>query len=159
MRNVVLARIDDRLIHGQIVTAWVKTTDANVILIADDKLMQDSFTQRILKAAAPPAVEVILNGLDDAAEYLAGDSPNGENIILLVKDPIVMKNLCDRGGVKFERIILGGMGAKAGRQRFNKNISASPEEVNAIREIIDSGTEMFYQLVPKEVAVNVRKIL
>ena len=58
MRNIVLARIDDRLIHGQIATAWTKTTSATKIVIADDPLTKDTFTQRLLRAAAPHDITV-----------------------------------------------------------------------------------------------------
>lgn len=44
MRQIVLARIDDRLIHGQIVTSWCKSTNASTILIVDDRLSEDNFT-------------------------------------------------------------------------------------------------------------------
>ena len=58
MKNIVLIRIDDRLIHGQVVTQWIKDTNGNRILIVDDKLVNDRMMMRILKAAAPPGVKM-----------------------------------------------------------------------------------------------------
>ena len=53
MKNIVLTRIDDRLIHGQVVTAWIKQYPINKILIIDDELSQNRLMERIYKAAAP----------------------------------------------------------------------------------------------------------
>ncbi len=158
MRNIVLARIDDRLIHGQVVTAWVKTTSANRILIADDALMADTFTRRLLKAAAPPGIAVDIYGVNDALGFLLQEGGEKENLILLTKAPQQMETLIN-SGVAMKTIILGGMGAKPGRSRFNKNISASPEEVKSIRNMVEGGIEILYQLVPSEVPVNVKKFL
>lgn len=70
MKNIVLIRIDDRLIHGQVVTQWIKDTNGNRILIVDDKLVNDRMMMRILKAAAPPGVkvEVMTCGRRDGTE-------------------------------------------------------------------------------------------
>jgi Phosphotransferase system, mannose/fructose/N-acetylgalactosamine-specific component IIB len=158
MRNIVLARIDDRLIHGQIVTSWVKTTSADKILIADDALMKDDFTQRLLKAAAPPDIEVIILGIDDAVSYLKEDDSKNDRLILLTKVPEVMETIIS-GGIPITKIILGGMGMKAGRQRFNKNISATPEEVACMKRLVEQNIDIQYQLVPRELPSNVKKLL
>ena len=60
MKNIVLTRIDDRLIHGQVVTAWIKQYPINKILIIDDELSQNRLMERIYKAAAPMGVEVLI---------------------------------------------------------------------------------------------------
>ncbi|MFZ3071130.1 MAG: PTS sugar transporter subunit IIB [Anaerolineaceae bacterium] len=158
MRNIVLARIDDRLIHGQIVTSWCKATSANRILIVDEALSKDSFTQRLLKAAAPSDIAVDILGFDQAVQYLMENDRGEDRIILLTKTPKVMEDLINQS-ISIKTIILGGMGAKTGRSRLNKNISASVEEVECIKRIISNGTEMFYQLVPAEHPVNVKKFI
>lgn len=158
MRNIVLCRIDDRLIHGQVVTAWVKQTNGNRIIIVDNALTKDVFMQKILKAAAPPNIKVDVLSADAAAAVLLEDATEGEQIIILVKVPEVLETLMDNG-VRFEKIILGGMGAKAGRTKFNKNVSASQEEAETMKRIIQKGTHIFFQLVPTEKATDIQKLL
>jgi PTS system mannose-specific IIB component len=155
MRNIVLARIDDRLIHGQVVTHWCKTTDANTIVIVDDPLTQDAFTQRILKAVSPPSVQVEILTIKDAVDYLKQDGKPGENIMILTKIPQTMEALVNNG-VSIKKIILGGMGQKTGRKKLNKNIFTTDEETVSMKRIIEAGVEMWYQLVPVERPVNVR---
>lgn len=158
MKNIVLARIDDRLIHGQVVTSWVKQVNANRIIIVDDPLTKDVFMQRLLKAAAPSGISVSILTTEDAAKFLKEDPSVGENIIILVKVPEILEALID-GGVLLEKIILGGMGAKEGRSRFNKNVSAGAKEVECIKRILEKGVSVYYQMVPGEKAVDVKKII
>lgn len=158
MRNIVLARIDDRLIHGQIVTSWCKATSANRIVIVDDPLSKDSFTQRLLKAAAPSDIIVDILGFDQAVQFLQEDDHGEGKVILLTKTPKVMEDLINQN-IFIKTIILGGMGAKTGRSKLNKNISASTEEVDCMKRIINGGTEIFYQLVPAERPINVKKFI
>jgi PTS system mannose-specific IIB component len=158
MRNIVLARIDDRLIHGQVVTAWVKLTNANKIVIIDEQLPKDVFMQRLLKAAAPPGITVDIFATDNAVKFLKEDPVAGENVIILAKVPEIMEALIN-GGILLDKVILGGMGAKEGRNKFNKNVSASPKEVESIKRILGKGIAMYYQLVPSEKADDVKKFL
>ena len=78
MRNVVLTRVDERLIHGQVMTSWLKLCNANVILIIDAGSASNAFLKRILFAAAPKDVELQVMNEADAAAYLKEDSPAGE---------------------------------------------------------------------------------
>ena len=157
MKNIALARIDDRLIHGQIVTAWCRTTSVTTILIADDALVNDNFTQRLLKAAAPPDISVMIMPIEMAGVFLKEDAEPNERIMLLTKVPEAMEKLAD-DGVAFQTIVLGGMGMKPGRNRFNKNVSASPEEVACMKRIVDRGIDMQYQLVPREIPIKIKSL-
>lgn len=157
MKNIVLARIDDRLIHGQVVTAWVRTVDANQIVIADDALMRDTFTQRVLKAAAPPGISLEILAVDDAAVHLLEDAA-GERIVLLTKTPQAIERIVE-AGVLLDTVILGGLGFKQGRARFNRNVSASPEEIDSFKRMLDRGIDILYQLVPSEVPAHIKKLL
>ena len=97
MKHIVLCRIDDRLIHGQVVTAWVKQTEGNRIVIIDEALV--------------------------------------------------------------DKVILGGMGAKSGRRKFNRNVSASEEEIECMQRIMNKHIPMYYQLVPNESPSDVGKMI
>lgn len=157
MKNMVLVRIDDRLIHGQVVTQWIKDTNGNRILIVDDKLVNDRMMQRILKAAAPPGIKVEIMTVADAATELRQDAKPGENIVILVKVPQVLEQLLD-DGIEMKKIVLGGVGLTPNRKKFNRNVAATEEEVECMKRIVARGVTMEYQLVPAERAVNVEKL-
>ena len=154
MKNIVLIRIDDRLIHGQVVTQWIKDTNGNRILIVDDKLVNDRMMMRILKAAAPPGVKVEVMTVADAEKELKQDAVPGENI---VKVPKVLEELID-AGIPMQKIVLGGMGLTPQRKKFNKNVAATEEEVECMKRIVAKGVPMEFQLVPAERAINVEKL-
>ncbi len=158
MKNVVLTRIDDRLIHGQVVTGWVRKTDCSRILVVDDQVAKDPFMQRLLKAAAPPKMPVEAKSRADASEWLLQEGEGGERIMILVKVPEAVEDM-QKAGLVFDEVVLGGMAAKAGRKKFNKNVSASEEEVACMRRIMERGTKMVFQLVPEETPVDVAKLV
>ena len=145
MKNIVLIRIDDRLIHGQVVTQWIKDTNGNRILIVDDKLVNDRMMMRILKAAAPPGVKVEVMTVADAETELKQDAVPGENIVI-------------DAGIPMQKIVLGGMGLTPKRKKFNKNVAATDEEVECMKRIVAKGVPMDFQLVPAERAINVEKL-
>lgn len=158
MKKIVLTRIDDRLIHGQVVTAWVKQYPITSILIIDDELTQNAFLQRIYKAAAPMGIEILIQTLDGAKDFLKGEPVADENLLILTKVPDTIEQIID-AGVPIDKVILGGMGQKKGRKSFNRNVSASEEEVKCFKRIISEGVDIFYQLVPDDSAVNIKNII
>jgi PTS system mannose-specific IIB component len=157
LRNLVLVRIDDRLIHGQVVTAWIKHTNGNRILIIDDKLVSDRMMMRVLKAAAPPGINVEVMTIADAAALLKQDAAPDERIIILVKTPDVLEKISE-GGVELKSIVIGGMGITPQRKRYNKSLSASDEEVACMKRLMQKGIAMTFQLVPEVGSVSGDKL-
>lgn len=156
MKNLVLVRIDDRLIHGQVVTQWMKDTHANKVLIVDDKLPDDALMKRVLKAAAPPGVKCIIKSITDAIPYIQGDpKTDDEAILVLVKFPAVIEALLD-AGIPLPKVILGGMGIREDRKVFNRNVAANNDEIECMKRIMAKGSALVYQLVPSDAPVDVQ---
>lgn len=153
-----MVRIDDRLIHGQVATQWIAASHANCILIIDDELVKNPMMTRMLKAVAPPKVTVDVKNTVDAIDRLKQEPEKKENMMILVKVPQVLETLID-AGIEIPKIILGGMGLTPQRKKFNKNVSASPDEIECMKRIINKNIPMYYQLVPSDKAVNVDKLL
>ena len=97
MKHIVLCRIDDRLIHGQVVTAWVKQTEGNRIVIIDEALVKDVFLQKIIKAAAPSDIRIDIYNIENGVCELKKEAEDKERIIILVKTPQVVEALIDEG--------------------------------------------------------------
>lgn len=158
-QQIVLARIDDRLIHGQVMTAWVGHVGAKDILIVDDKVASDPFLAGVITAAVPSSMRAKAVTVADAISRLApgGDSEEG-NIVLLAKGPETYEALVD-GGVPITEINLGGMGSKQERQLLYRNISASPAERASFKRLIEKGTTVYIQVVPNSECVDIAKYL
>jgi len=158
MKNIVLARIDDRLIHGQVVAFWMKENPISTILIIDDHLASDLFMSRIYKASAPSGAEVILKNCADGVEFLREENNPGEGVFLLVKVPERIEELIN-AGIPLKKVVLGGMGSTNSRKTFNRNVSASKEEIACFKRIIEKGTEMVYQMIPSDKPVPLQAII
>ena len=154
MRNVVLARVDDRLIHGEVVTAWTPTFKANKIIIIDDEVAKDTFNVRVVKALAPAGTKVIVYNVEKAAEKLMVQGVPGERLLLLAKTPTTYNRLI-KAGVPLKEVNRGGAGIRGERQPFINNVALNPEEVLACEEMQKAGVNVYYQLVPEQSVVKI----
>ena len=154
MRNVVLARVDDRLIHGEVVTAWIPTFKVTRILIVDDETAQDEFNVRVVKALAPAGTKVFVYTVDKAAEKLMVQGVEGERLLLLAKTPTTYSRLVQKG-VPLKEVNLGGAGIRGERQPFINNVALNPEEVLACEEMQKAGVRVYYQLVPEQGVIEI----
>lgn len=157
MKDILVARIDDRLIHGQVVTAWVKAFPITTIVIVDDELASNDLMQRIYTAAAPVGITVTIMSEADAAPHLAGEG-DGQRYLVLAKGPEVFERLLGNG-VSLQKVILGGMGAGQGRKTLIRNISAGQAERDSLRRIIERGVPVVYQMVPADGETDIASAL
>lgn len=155
--GIVLARIDDRLIHGQVMTSWLNYTGAGKIVVIDDATAKDSFLSMIIKTLVPANIKTEVTTLEKSVEVVAA-LPKNEKVILLSKTPEAYVNLV-KNGIALEKINIGGMGARPGRKPLYRNISASEEEMNQLKELTELGLAVEIQMVAEDTAINVKKYL
>ncbi|SKC69879.1 PTS system mannose/fructose/N-acetylgalactosamine-transporter subunit IIB [Maledivibacter halophilus] len=159
MLDIVFVRIDDRLIHGQVVTGWMRQTLANRIVIVDDLVAKDPFMLKILKMAAPPKVAVNAYTLEDGIKLLKGEpkSPN-EKVLVLAKTPDVILALVE-AGVDIKYLNVGGMGSKPGRKKLFRNIQASPEEIEVFKKLSELGVKVEFRVIVSNKGVSLEDVL
>lgn len=147
MENLLLVRIDDRLIHGQVMTAWMKLMPAKEIIVVDNKVAKDDFMLFVLQNAAPAGVNVIALTEQEACQKLK----EGLKVpsFILAKTPLSLKSLVE-SGIDISTINIGGMGMKQGRSTVYKNVSATQEERECIKAFLDQGIDVHIQIVPTE---------
>lgn len=158
MANIVLTRVDDRLIHGQVVSGWLRHTQGNRIVIVDEGVAKDEFMLGILEMAAPPGVPVNAYTVADAIEYLSADHGDSTRIIVLAKSPLVIVDLV-KADVPIKHLNIGGMGSNPSRKKLYKNIQASGEEIAAMKELQDLGVEVEFRVVVENKAVALNDVL
>ena len=152
-----LVRIDDRLIHGQVVAGWLRTLGAERIVIVDDATARDEFLREVLTLAAPQGVPVEVHGLADGAARLIALAATREPVLVLTRMPGTVLAL-RHAGVPIEVVDLGGMGAGPGRRRLHKTISVSPDELRELRELEQMGTRVEIQIVADDRPIPFRSI-
>lgn len=141
-----LVRVDDRLIHGQVVAVWLRAVGADRILIIDDATAKDDFLRDVLILAAPRGVPVEVLGLTDGVTRATEVAANSEGAFLIMKSPVTALRLREEG-VPFEVLNVGGMGSRPGRTPLYKNISANAEELDAMRTLERMGTRVELRIV------------
>jgi len=157
MSKIVLARVDDRLIHGQVMTAWLQYTEGNHIVIVDDATAKDDFLKSIMSMSVPQGIKLDVLSVADGPSFLNGDHGN-DKLLLLAKPPNTYRDLVE-AGVGIKEVVIGGMGANPQRKKFYKNISASDDEKAIMQKLIDAGVNVKIQIVPSDGATDVKNLL
>jgi mannose/fructose/N-acetylgalactosamine-specific phosphotransferase system component IIB len=144
-----LVRVDDRLIHGQVVAIWLKALNAKRIVIVDDKTARDEFLREILMLAAPSGVAVEVHDVSTGIDRVRSLASDPEPIFVLMRSPITAVKLRE-AGIEFPLLNVGGMGAGPGRKPLYRNISASPDEIDAMRQLEAMGTRVELRIVEND---------
>ncbi|HEX7544230.1 MAG TPA: PTS sugar transporter subunit IIB [Candidatus Limnocylindrales bacterium] len=152
-----LVRIDDRLIHGQVVTGWLRALGAKRIVIVDDATARDEFLREVLTLAAPQGVPVEVLGLADGAARCLELASSPEPVIVLARSPRTIVAL-RQAGVPIEVVDLGGMGAGPGKRRLHKTISVSPDDLASLRLLEEMGTRVEIQIVADDRPIPFRSL-
>ena len=97
MAEIVLARVDDRLIHGQIVNEWISAVNPTHIIIVDDDLVNDRFMSDIYRALIPIWLEARILSLEETLGALVAMEEDPARIFLLARTPQVFEELVSRG--------------------------------------------------------------
>jgi PTS system mannose-specific IIB component len=147
--SLKLVRVDDRLIHGQVVAIWLKALGARRIVIVDDKTARDEFLREIIELASPPGVPVEVHDVERGIERVRELTTDPEPIFVLMRSPLTAVKLRE-AGIEFPLLNVGGMGAGPGRKTLYRNISASPEELEAMRRLEAMGTRVELRIVEND---------
>lgn len=154
--KIVMSRVDERLVHGQVIASWTKIHSIKSILVVDDQLAQDSFMSTVLSMAAPSGVKVELISVETAAQRIAAEgTAEGLNTMLLFKTPKYALALVEKG-VVLKELNIGNMGAGPGRKSITRNVYASTEEIEMFRKLLDKGIDVYLQMVQQENRVSIR---
>lgn len=148
MSEIVLARIDDRLVHGQVMTSWLNYLSANMIIVVDDETASNPLLGIVLKNVIPSKIGFELLTVDEAVLRLKGGKED-ERIILLVKYPQTMETLID-SGVEIKAVNVGGMALNANRKTVYKWLAASLEEKESVLRMIDKGIDVGIQIIAED---------
>ena len=152
-----LVRVDDRLIHGQVVAIWLKALNARRIVIVDDRTARDDFLKEVITYAAPAGVAVEILDLEQGSARLRDLVASPEPVFVLMRSPVTALRLRE-AGVEFPVLNVGGIGAGPGRKPVYRNISASPEELEAMRAIEQLGTAVELRIVESDRPVAFKSV-
>ena len=150
---ITLFRIDDRLVHGQVVEAWVPQLKTDEIVVVSDEVSSDEVRRTIMRFSTPEDVELKILGVAESFAYLNGATSAGSILVLLpgLKEAADLISL----GLKIRSLNIGGMHYSAGKNfSIGKAIFLSEEDCSYLRFISKAGVELEGRGVPTDKPID-----
>jgi mannose/fructose/N-acetylgalactosamine-specific phosphotransferase system component IIB len=144
---ILLYRVDERLIHGQVVVGWGNSLKLDQIVLANDQVASNKWERELYLACVPPEMKPVIVSVDQAAQAISSGRFEPERTMVLVDSPFDLLVFL-RQGVKIKSVNVGGMHSKTGRQRILPYLFMSPEEIAAFRTIMSAGVACECRDVP-----------
>lgn len=147
--GIVLTRIDSRLIHGQVLEAWVPHVQADCIVVADDAVAGTPLQRMIMQAAVPSDIRLVIGTVAEVAALVAAGELSGNRTLLLFSNSDDALRAC-RLGLAFDRLNLGNMHAADGKNRYSCTIALDQHDIDNLGAVEAAGVTIVSQCVPSE---------
>lgn len=154
----VLARIDTRLLHGQVATSWTKTTGPNRIIVVSDAVSRDALRKKMIEEAAPPGVKAHVVPIDKMISVDKDRRFGGTKAMLLFETPQDALRAIE-GGVRIKTLNLGSMAHSKGKEVLTRSVSMDLEDVKTFEKILSLGVEVEARKVPSDSSEKIELIL
>ncbi|MCI1858824.1 MAG: PTS sugar transporter subunit IIB [Sporolactobacillus sp.] len=158
MAEIALIRIDFRLIHGQVITRWVKQTNVNRIIVIDNQLAKNPFLSQVYVMAAPEGISVEMMTTDEAADSWEKDRFGRGRVLILFKT-VATAVEASKKGISLAKLQIGGLGAAPGRKVVHNQITLDKKDADQLKQLQDKGTKVLFQTVPDETPASLNRIL
>ena len=153
--KIVLARIDDRLIHGQVATVWVKVTGCERIIVCDDDVAADTIRATLLKQVA---IKSSVVSVDKAIRVYNNPKYENDKCLLLFTNPTSVLRMVE-GGVDIKSVNVGGMSFKEGKRQITNAVSVDDKDVESFKKLSEKGIEIEFRKVDTDKRVNLMEII
>jgi mannose/fructose/N-acetylgalactosamine-specific phosphotransferase system component IIB len=145
--GVQLFRIDDRLIHGQVVLGWAHKIGTKRIILCDEEIAENEWERELYMSCVPEGLETLVTTPAKTASFLKNKHPVNEKTIVLVKSPRVALDVTQFGFVP-QTINIGGLHYTDRRKKYLSYVFLSQVEIADLRELSQKGITIFCQDVP-----------
>ncbi len=156
MPNIVLTRIDNRLIHGQVATQWSGVIGANLLLVANDEVSTNKMRQNLMKMAAPSYAQTRFFSIEKTIEIIHKASDK-QKIFLICENPQDVLRLVE-GGVPVTKLNIGNMHMAEGKRQVVGSVAVDDSDIAAFRKLQELGVELEIRRVPQEKAESLEKL-
>ncbi len=156
MANILLTRIDNRLIHGQVATQWTGSIGANLILVANDKVAGDKVRQGLMDMAAPNGVATRYFTLQKTIEIIH-KAADRQKIFIVVETPEDVLALVE-GGVDIKKVNIGNMHMSEGKRQVATSVAVDDKDVSAFKKLEEKGVRLEIQRVPSTAVEDISKL-
>lgn len=151
--NILLTRIDNRLVHGQVGVTWVNYLGANLLLVANDEVSNDEVRQNLMDMVVSEGISTRYFSLKKTISVISKASPR-QKIFLVVQTPQDVLTL-KRGGVPINYVNIGNMHFAEGKKQIASTVSVDKDDIHAFKELDALGVKCEIQGVPGEHIKNI----
>ena len=144
---IVLFRLDERLIHGQVVLGWSSYLQAKRLLILNDKVATTPWESELYLACVPPEIKASIFSIEEGSLKINKGEFEKEKTLVLIDQPQDILRLV-KNRIKISEVNIGGIHFKDGRKQILSYIYLSEEEIAVFEELFELGIECFCQDVP-----------
>ncbi len=155
--TVAVYRVDDRLVHGQVVIGWGKPLNLKFIVLVDDGVAASDWERDLYRMGVPPEIELIFSGTEEAIRQLPGWRSEARAGLVLTADVATMAALC-QGAPPVERVNLGGVHHKPGRTPRVPYVYLTDEEFRVLEAMEAAGTTVAAQDLPTSQPVPLEQL-
>lgn len=139
--KIGLARIDDRLIHGQVATRWTKETNVARIIVVSDEVAKDHVRKTLLTQVAPPGVTAHVVDVDKMVRVWNNPKYGRDRVMLLFTNPTDVLRVVEQG-VDIKSVNIGGMAFRQGKTQVNNAVSVDEKDIAAFRKLNERNIEL-----------------
>ena len=155
--NILLTRIDNRLVHGQVGMTWTNTLGANLVVVANDEVATDSVQQNLMDMVLPETVQIRFFTLEKTIRIIGKAAPH-QKILLVVKTPEDALTLVEGGG-PIEFLNIGNLHFSEGKQQLSSTVSVDKNDVETFRKLNQLGVKMEVKGIPSERGQDLMNLL
>ncbi len=157
--TVVLARVDDRFIHGQVTVGWCQKLRPDRLILANNAIAADSWQSQVYASSVPPWIKVSIISIAEAVTHMTSDAAQSESTLLLTGSLSDMADLVHLGA-PIERVNLGGLHFGPGKRELHSFVYLDDLDLRALCRLREKGTTLFAQQVPggREFSLDFAKI-
>ena len=159
--GIVLARIDNRLLHGIVATQWAGRSGAQRIMIIDDTVANNELTKVSMKLARPTGMAISIITEETALNNFKAGKYNDHTVFVLVKKPETLVKLTEIG-VKVPELVVGGTVKPAEGEeavKISQRAFAKPDDIEAYKKLKATGTKIYAQYVPADAVISMDEFL
>ena len=151
-------RIDDRLVHGQVIVGWIKKYSFDSLIIINTRVASDEFQQNILKAVVPDEVSLYIFSIGEAERVVKeGLLPDDKKVMILTE------SLADAASVlpalPLKKLFIGGLHFQPGKEKVLPNFAINAAEKALIGELLERGVSLYFQSLPGSRQIDLKEIL
>ena len=145
---IVLLRVDERLIHGQVVVGWGEQMHIDRLVVVDDAISSSAWEQELYRLGVPPTMDALFLTVEEARRQLSGWRSDARKTTVLVRDCDSLDRLADGGTLRGTEVNLGGLHSAPGRDRVLPYLYLSPGDLEVLHRVAASGATVSARDLP-----------